>query len=80
MMWLSPCIRYFLLLTSAAGGGPWPGAVRLAQSDAGPLEVKLRLAAHTAGRIEVVVAHILDEEAIFWRRQRRTVHHWEKKT
>lgn len=68
-----------LLLTYAAGGGPWPGAVRLAQPDARALEVIVRQAADTAGRIKVVVADVLDEEAVFWWSQQRAVHHWDNR-
>lgn len=66
------------LLTHAAGGGPWPGAVGLAQSDAGTLEVKIGLASYATGRIEVVITYVLDEKAIFWRGQCWTVYHWDK--
>lgn len=74
-MWLN---LKLLLLTCTAGGGPRPGAISLAQPDAGALEVKVRQAADTAGRIKVVVADVLDEEAVFWRSQHRAVHHWDK--
>lgn len=67
------------LLTYAAGGGPWPGAVSLAQSDAGTLEVKIWQASCTTGRIEVVITYVLDEKAIFWRGQCWTVYHWDKR-
>lgn len=67
-----------LLLTSAAGGCPRPGAVSLAQPDARSLNLKIWLASHGAGRIKVVVANVLDEKGVFWQRQRWTVHNWEK--
>lgn len=66
-------------VTSAAGSCPRPGAVRLAESDVGSLEVESRLASHTARRIEVVVAHILDKKAVFWGRQCGAVHDWAKR-
>lgn len=65
--------------TYAAGGGAWPGAVGLAQSDAGTLEVEVRKASNTAGCIEVVITHILDEKAILWRGQRWAVNNWDKR-
>lgn len=68
-----------ILLTCAAGGDPRPGAVSLAQPDAGALEVIVRQAAYTAGRVKVVIADVLDEEAIFWWSQRWAVHHWDSR-
>lgn len=67
------------LLTYAAGRCSWPGAIGLAQSDAGSLEVKIWLASHSTGRFKVVVAYVLDEEAIFWRWQCWAVYHWWKR-
>lgn len=67
------------LLTCAAGRGPRPGAISLAQPDAGALEVIVRLAADTTGRVKVVVADVLDEETVLWRSQRWAVHHWDNK-
>lgn len=64
------------LLTSAAGRCPWPGAISLAESDAGSLEVKTGLASHTTGRVKVVVTYILDKEAIIWGQQCWTMYHW----
>lgn len=68
-----------LFLTCAPGWGSWPGAIGLAQSDAGTLEVKLRQTSYTAGGLEVVVADVLDEKAIFWRGQHWAVHHWDNR-
>lgn len=72
--------RCRFLLTYAAGGGAWPGAVGLAQSDAGTLEVEVRKASNAAGCIEVIITHILDEKAVLWRGQRWTVYNWDKRT
>ncbi|TNN72001.1 hypothetical protein EYF80_017789 [Liparis tanakae] len=56
-----------------------PHAIGLAQTDAGSLELKVWLASHATRRVKVVVTYILDEEAIFWRRQCWTIYHWRKK-
>lgn len=64
-----------LFLTCAASRGSRPGAVGPAQSDAATLEVKLGQASNATGGLEMVVADVLDKKAVFWRRQRRAVHH-----
>lgn len=68
--------NHSLILTCAAGGGPWPGAISLAQPDAGALKVIIRLTTYAAGCLKVAVANVLDEEAIFWWGQHWAVHHW----
>lgn len=68
--------NHSLILTCAAGGGPWPGAISLAQPDAGALKVIIRLTTYAAGSLKVVVANVLDKEAIFWWGQHWAVHHW----
>lgn len=67
-------------LTCAASRCPWPGAVGLTQSDACSMKLETRLTPNSTGSLKVVVAHILDKKAVFWRDQCWAVNHWKRKS